>query len=245
MSDSDVDRLHSLGERLSAQLLRFYLLSTGARARIVPPSHFIVTDGRHGESLPDLEATTRRLRRELVPLFNATTVAVVPGFYGGAASTGEITTFGRGGSDLTAAIVGYAVDASVVTLFKVEHEREEGTWRMGSWKEGLVGIVHSSAKTQTIERVSYKDAAVMARFGKKVLHPEAVFPVLEKQIPLRVANTLAPDEAGTLIVGDDAAADIAVVDDAAGAADESVAVMAATRKLAPSTIVSVPMKKVS
>uniref|UniRef100_A0A7S1V531 Aspartate/glutamate/uridylate kinase domain-containing protein n=1 Tax=Sexangularia sp. CB-2014 TaxID=1486929 RepID=A0A7S1V531_9EUKA len=202
LAPSDRDLLHSLGERLSSTMAYFYLISCGFRAKIVDPSTCIVTEGKFGEGRPNLAESEHRLRRELVPLFNAKSVAIVPGFFGGD-SNGVLHTFGRGGSDLTAAVVGHAVDANMVTLWKVEHEKEPDSWRMREWRDGLVGIVHSveasEASPPPLDEVSYGTAGVMAKFGKKVLHPDTVFPLIEKNIPVRVANTIRPDEPGTFI----------------------------------------------
>ena len=119
-----------------------HLLCTGTRAKIIPSSLVIATDGKYGDSQPDLKRTSTLVKDRLGRLFNTRTVCIVPGFYGGTPA-GDIATFGRGGSDLTASIIGHAIEADEVCLWKVECERDNATGRMKRWVEGWTGIVHS------------------------------------------------------------------------------------------------------
>jgi len=109
----------------------------------------------------------------------------VTGFIG-ADRFGTVTTLGRGGSDLSAAVIGNVLDADEVTMYKVESTAaEDGT--LAAWKSGWIGIIpKGSASTETIPFMSYEEATHL----KKVLHPATCYPLMEKEIPIRVGNTL-------------------------------------------------------
>jgi aspartokinase len=112
---------------------------------------------------------------------------------------GNLTTLGRGGSDLTASIVGNATDATEVILSKVESEKDSKEGFMTAWKPGWIGIVHQNNPHLTIKNMSFEEAGELANLGRKVLHRHAVYPLLEKRIPIRICNTLDGNHPGTLI----------------------------------------------
>jgi len=104
-----------------------------------------------------------------------------------------VTTLGRGGSDLSAAVIGNVLDADEVTMYKVESvTAKDGT--LDSWKPGWIGIIPKGS-TETIPFMSYEEATYL----KKVLHPATCYPLMEKAIPVRVGNTLEYLHPGTLI----------------------------------------------
>mgnify|MGYP006129978633 CR=1 FL=1 len=105
---------------------------------------------------------------------------------------------GRGGTDLTAAVLGHALDADEINLYKVEYTTTQKGW-LKTWEPGWIGVVHDAEPDQTITTMSYRDAAQLAHFGKKVLHPSTVHPAVEKQIPIFVRNNVDPGHPGTQI----------------------------------------------
>ena len=112
---------------------------------------------------------------------------------------GMLTTLGRGGSDLTASIVGNALDATEVILSKVESEKDSKDGFMLRWQSGWIGIVHQQNPQLTISSMSFEEAGELANLGRKVLHRHAVYPLLEKKIPIRICNTLDGNHPGTLV----------------------------------------------
>lgn len=195
---SDMDVVSSMGERLSTQLISAYLTHTrGLKAPQIEADDIIVTDSVSGDATPLLDLTARRVEKVVKPLIVEGALPIFTGFIG-ADVHGKTTTLGRGGSDLTAAVVGHALDADEISLWKVEYTTDEDGW-MKDWQPGWVGVVHDADTTMTIPELAYEEAAELAHFGKKVLHPQTVGPAVEKGIPIRVGNTMDPQLPGTLI----------------------------------------------
>ena len=179
------DVIASYGERLSASLLAAVLCESGLPAHYVDARRCIVTDECHGGATPYAAATERRTRAELEPLLAAAKIPVLGGFIA-AANSGETTTLGRGGSDYTASLVGAALSAREIQI----------------WTD-VPGILTADprlvTRARTISRLSYAEAAELAYFGAKVLHPKTIQPAVEQSIPVRICNSHAPEEAGTLV----------------------------------------------
>ncbi len=183
------DVVSGLGERMSAPLLASVLRDRGVEARAVEATHLIVTDDRFGEAAPIMDATCKKARSALLPVLARGAVPVVTGFIG-ATERGIPTTLGRGGSDYSASILGACLGAEEVQI----------------WTD-VNGVMTANPKTvpeaRTLPRLSYTEAAEMAYFGAKVLHPKTLLPAVEKRIPIRVLNTFNPDGPSTLITGEE------------------------------------------
>ncbi len=184
------DEVASYGERLSAELLAAVLEAADVRACYVDARRCVVTEDSHGTAAPLVEATNARTRAELAPLLlpasdHPFTVPVIGGFIG-ATIDGRTTLLGRGGSDYTAALVGAALDA-----------RELQIWTDVSGV--LTADPRIVARAYTIPRLSYVEAAELAYFGAKVLHPKTIQPAIRRAIPVRILNSRAPDDAGTTV----------------------------------------------
>ena len=163
-----------------------------------------MTDGVAGNARPLLELTRTRALARLRPLLDRGALPIVTGFFG-AGRDGRLTTLGRGGSDLSAAVIGSVLDASTIKLFKVELENSpDGV--AAAWVAGWVGVVHDADSSATIPQLHYEEARELAHFAKKVLHPETVSPAIEKGIPISVLNTLDTQHPGTNISAEGAAA---------------------------------------
>lgn len=179
----------SFGERLSVRLLAGFLREQGVPAAPYDADKLgIVTNGRFGFASPDLAATSRNLAKTLLPKLREH-VPVVTGFFG-ADAKGHTTLFGRGGSDFSAAIISHAVSAEVLEI----------------WKE-TTGFMTADPrlvpKARGIPTMSYEEAAELANFGAKILHPRTVEPVGPKHIPIRVRELKNPKGRGTLITDSD------------------------------------------
>lgn len=181
-----LDVISGTGERLAAPLLAAVLRAHGVAAEWVDASELIVTTNAFGNADPIIEPTTEHARRRLSPLLQGGVVPVVTGFVG-ATADGISTTLGRGGSDYSAAILGAALNADEVQI----------------WTD-VNGIMTADPRivpaARTIPEISYIEAAELAFYGAKVLHPKTILPSVERGIALRVLNTFDPDHAGTLIV---------------------------------------------
>jgi len=180
------DAVASIGEELSAKILAATLRARSTRAEAVSSTDLIVTDDSFGAANPLLDATQRRVRERLVPLLERGIVPVVTG-YVSATEEGVTTTLGRGGSDYSAAILGACLDADEVWI----------------WTD-VDGILTADPnivpEAQTLNELSFDEAAALAYFGADVLHPKTIKPVVEKGIPLRIVNSFNPSHPGTLIV---------------------------------------------
>jgi aspartate kinase len=178
------DLVVSYGERLSAPLLAEVCNQAGLPARYIDARCCIITDGEHGRAEPLLEQTTARTRGKLEPLINDGVIPILDGFIG-STTAGTTTTLGRGGSDFTAALVGAALGASEVQI----------------WTD-VPGVLTADPRVlpqaRTIPSLSYDEAAELAYFGAKVLHPKTIQPAVEQNIPVR-CNARTPQEEGTIV----------------------------------------------
>jgi len=188
------DYISSLGERWSTAIMTKYLRKLDVQSAYVLASEILVTDSVAGGATPDLELTKQATLEHLVPLLQEGILPCITGFIG-ADQSKTITTLGRGGSDLSASVIGAVLDADEVTMYKVESDAApDGT--LASWKPGWIGIIpKGSTPAETIPLMSYVEATQL----KKVLHPSTCYPLMEKEIPLRVGNTLEFLHPGTLI----------------------------------------------
>lgn len=187
MTAQQQDLITSHGERLSANLLTLVLGEYGLPATYVDARRCILTNADHGNAKPRLRDTSRQTRAEIKPLLEAKRIPVLGGFFG-ATMNGVTTTLGRGSSDYTATLVSAALRA-----------RETQIWTD-------VDGVHTAdprlvKSARTVSRLTYAEAAELARLGARVLHPKMIHPVLEQRIPIRICNSRAPDQNGTLICG--------------------------------------------
>ncbi len=185
------DEVASFGERLSTSLLAAVLAAAGLATHAVDARRCIVTDTTHGRAMPLPADTERRTRAELVPLLDASLVPVLGGYIA-ATQAGRTTTLGRGGSDYTAALVGAALDAREIQI----------------WTD-VSGVLTADPRVvpaaRPIPRLSYAEAAELAYFGAKVLHPKSIQPATDRRIPVRICNSRVPQDPGTLV---DAEADV-------------------------------------
>ncbi|HEX6285497.1 MAG TPA: lysine-sensitive aspartokinase 3, partial [Pyrinomonadaceae bacterium] len=179
------DAVAAYGEYLSSHLFSLVLKERGVNARFVYPQSCILTDNHFTSAMPLMPETFAKTRESLLPLVADEVIPVVGGFVGGTAG-GDLTTLGRGGSDYTAAILGAALGSEEIQI----------------WTD-VTGVLSADPRVvpdaQTVERLSYSEAAELAYFGAKVLHPKTIQPAIEDRIPVRICNSRAPEEQGTLV----------------------------------------------
>ena len=180
------DYMISFGERLSINLVAFTLNEMGVKAvPLTGKDVGIVTDSNFGGAKPLMDTTRLHVSHTVENLLQKKTMPVIGGF-AGADQHGNITTFGRGGSDYTATIIASSIKSDEV-------------WLMSD-VDGLMTTDPKIVKdAKLIKEVSYIEAMEMALFGAKYIHPRALEPLVAKKIPLRIRNTFNVDNPGTLV----------------------------------------------
>ena len=185
VSPRTLDVVAAMGELLSSRIVAAALTEAGVPADWVDARCAIVTDGEHTRAAPLGPETNAALRKTVTPVLEAGRVAVLGGFVG-ATKDGHTSTLGRGGSDYSGALVGAGIDAREIQI----------------WTD-VDGMLSADprviATPRLIEQLSFAEAAELAYFGAKVLHPSTILPAVERNIPVRILNSWKPDEAGTLI----------------------------------------------
>jgi aspartate kinase len=177
------------GERLSAEILAGALRSRGTPAAAVERDPIATDDGFDGAGV-DAAETRARCSRHVAPLLEEGVVAIVPG-YVGRSPEGLATTLGRGGSDLSATVVGRALGAREV-------------WIMSDVNGVLDADPRLVPGASTLPQLSYKEASLFAALGAKVLHPKTMEPASEVGMEVLVRNTFDPEGAGTRVSGREA-----------------------------------------
>jgi len=185
LSPRSLDYISSFGERMSVRCIADFFTRHGLKAQAFDVWDLgFTTDENFGAArpLPGFRDRMQQAFREKVP---PDVLPVVTGFIGKSAS-GEITTLGRNGSDLTATLAGAALDADEVEIW--------------TDTDGVMTADPSVVpQARNIPRMRFDEAAELAHFGGRVLHPSTLLPAMERNIPVRVLNTNRPDHPGTLI----------------------------------------------
>ncbi len=181
------DHATSHGERISSAVVALAFAGLGMKARHLDAREVMITDSRHSQALPLYSRTYARFKECAAPMLQES-VVVMGGFIG-STQDGVTTTLGRGGSDFSAAIAGAGIEAEEIQI----------------WTD-VDGMLTCDPRVvaggKRLRSVSFAEAAEMAYFGAKVLHPATVQPAIEKNIPVRILNSRRPDVEGTKIVGE-------------------------------------------
>lgn len=185
LTPRSIDAVSSYGERLSSYIVALAFEHFGLPAVHVDSRKLIVTDHRHTHATPNFPETYKRLEA-ILPGLAAQRVPVMGGFIG-ATEDGVTSTLGRGGSDFTASIVGAGVRADEIQIWT----DVDG---MLTADPTIFGGGHR------VKIISFAEAAELAYFGAKVLHPATVIPAIERNIPVVIVNSRRPDVPGTRIV---------------------------------------------
>ena len=180
-----MDAICSFGERFSSRIVAAGLQERGIDAVWVDAKDFMLTDGNFGRALPVTDAVTARLKQSVVPLLERAQVPVTQGFIGVTAA-GAYTTMGRESSDYSASIIGAALDADRVQIWTDVDGMLTADPRL---VEGVRKIRH----------MSFEEAFELSYFGAKVLHPNTMLPLMEKNIPVEIRNSRREEGTGTII----------------------------------------------
>jgi aspartate kinase len=179
------DFVASFGEVLSSKIVAAAFTARGLPGAHVDSRQCLLTDNSYSRAVPQFDETNERLRKKLQPLLDSGKVPVMGGFIGSTRS-GITTTIGRGGSDFSAAIFGAALNAERIEI----------------WTD-VDGMMTTDPRlcpdARRIKVISFDEAAELAYFGAKVLHPATVLPAIQRNIPVYVLNSLNPTCEGTKV----------------------------------------------
>jgi aspartate kinase len=186
LTDRSLDTFAGFGERLSTLLLYHHMRQEGIPCVLVNAQDVMITNAEFTRAVPLFAEVNRRSREVIGTRLDGGQVVVTQGFIG-ATEDRIATTIGRGGSDYSAAIFGAALDAEEIQI----------------WTD-VDGVMTSDPsvipEARVIEEMTFREAAELAYFGARVLHPATILPAVQKDIPVRVLNSKRPDVPGTVIV---------------------------------------------
>jgi aspartate kinase len=185
LSERSIAKVASHGELLSTLILSYAFNENGIKTEYVDARDFMFTTKDFSNAEPLFDVICKKAPERMDKILNSGKVAVTQGFIANT-EDGITTTFSRGGSDYSASIIGMAMNAEEVEI----------------WTD-VDGILTADPriveKTKIIDEITFREAAELAFFGAKVLHPSTIIPAVEKNIPVRVLNSHYPDRKGTLI----------------------------------------------
>ncbi len=185
LTPRSLDAIGSYGERLSTAILTKVLAERGIPAQLMDSRKCMVTDEQFTRASPLFDLIEPAIREQVLPVIKSGRVPVLQGFIG-STRKGITTTIGRGGSDYSAAIIGAALDAYDIEI----------------WTD-VDGIMTSDPRlvpeARRVRVISFDEAAELAYFGARVLHPATILPAVRKKIPVHVLNSYKPEQEGTLI----------------------------------------------
>lgn len=180
------DLIVSYGERLSSKMIASAFAERGMNGIHVDSREVVITDSQHQKAVPQDDLVEKRAAEKIRPLVDAGQVPVMGGFIG-SNELGVTTTLGRGGSDFTAALIGGAMNAEAIEI----------------WTD-VNGIMTTDPRicpdALRVKTISFEEAAELAYFGAKVLHPATILPAVKKNIPVLVLNSRNAENEGTRII---------------------------------------------
>jgi aspartate kinase len=188
LTPRSLDAVAAVGELLSSQIVAAAFRQRGYPAVWVDARDVMRTNDFFTRAEPDTDGIAQACRERIVPLLQQGKIPVLGGFVGATAAR-VTTTLGRGGSDYSASLIGAAIDASAIEI----------------WTD-VDGMLTADPRlipeAQLIERISFDEAAELAAFGAKVLHPATIAPAVQRGIPVYVFNSRRPEGTGTMIAFD-------------------------------------------
>ena len=179
------DQIVSIGEIVATKIISAFLNSEGLNNQWLDVRDCLITDNSYREGKIDWETTMNRFNSVIPGMMTNSNLVITQGFIGGTTEN-YTTTLGREGSDYTAAIIAYCLEAQELCI----------------WKD-VPGVLNADPKyfsdAKKLEKVSYQDAIELAYYGASVIHPKTIQPLQNKSIPLKVKSFLTPEESGTLV----------------------------------------------
>ena len=183
--DFEYDQIVSLGEVISTYIVEAYLVDQTFEAAWLDARKLIITDSTYRNGTVNWELTQQAISETVPALFKSSKLLITQGFIGGSNEKATVT-LGREGSDYTAAIFAYCLDAQSVTI----------------WKD-VPGMLNADPKwfdnTVKLNQISFQEAIELAYYGATVIHPKTIKPLQNKSIPLYVKSFVDPSLEGTVI----------------------------------------------
>lgn len=184
------DSVVSYGERISTYIVSSFLNYAGLKNKLVQSSSFIKTDNNYRSANVLWEETKKKTNENILPLFDQTSIIITQGFVGGTIEN-LATTLGREGSDYSASIIAYCLNARQMTIWKDV--------------EGLLNCDPKRMPNSTkIIQIPYSEAIELSYYGASIIHPKTIKPLENANIPLYIKSFLNPDNEGSLICKDKA-----------------------------------------
>lgn len=179
------DSIVSYGERISTAIISLYMTSLDINHRLIPAQEVIKTDNSYRGAQVDWKKTQQAVKDKFKTLFLETDLVLTQGFIG-STREGYTTTLGREGSDYSAAILAYCLNAKSLTIWKdVEGLMSADPKRMPNAKK--------------LEQVPYREAIELSYYGASIIHPKTIKPLENKSIPLYVKSFVNPEKEGSVI----------------------------------------------
>lgn len=182
--DQIYDQIVSLGELLSSKIVAAYLIEAGMKAHWLDVRDCILTDNNYRDANIEWEETERKIKKNISDL-KGQDLIITQGFLG-ITSENFTTTLGREGSDYSAAIFSFCLDATSMTI----------------WKD-VPGVLNADPRlfkdVTLLEKISYSEAIEMTYYGAQVIHPKTLRPLQRKNIPLYVKSFIHPENEGTIV----------------------------------------------
>lgn len=179
------DKILAYGELIATAIVSAVLQERGLNVKLCDARKLIITDERFSRAEPILDLTYQRIYESVHPIVESNAIPVIQGFIG-ATRDGVTTTLGFEGSDFTTALVGAALNAAHIQI----------------WKD-VNGIMTADptiySEARTVKTISFAEAAALTFYGAKVLHPSTIAPARHKNIPVHIFNSKQPDATGTVI----------------------------------------------
>jgi len=180
------DKVLSYGELMATAIMASVLQEHGVDAALLDARNFIITDDHFTQARPVEEKMNQCIREVLQPVLASNRIPIVQGFIGSTCD-GKTTTLGFEGSDYTATLIGAALHAEDIQIWK----------DVSGVLTADPSVVH---ETRTVQILTYEEAAELSFYGAKVLHPCTIEPVRRRKIPIHICNSRQPKDKGTLIV---------------------------------------------
>jgi len=179
------DKILSYGELMATAIIASVFRKRGINARLCDARDFIITNERFSQAEPIKELSYKRIYEHIHPIVESNSIPVIQGFIG-STRDGATTTLGFEGSDFSASLIGSALNASSIQI----------------WKD-VSGIMTADpsifAGARTVKTISFAEAEELTFFGAKILHPSTIEPARQKNIPVHIYNSKQPDAVGTII----------------------------------------------
>jgi len=186
LSDRNKAIIISNGEYLSSTIISYAMNAKGIKTRWVDARTMMVTNDSYLKGEPDMDAIAASVPRVVEEAYDGFDAIITQGFVG-VTACGKPTVLGRGGSDYSASLIGMAIDAERIEI----------------WTD-VDGVRTADPRyvpnTKSLEQISFEEAAEMAHFGAKILHPLTIEPAVKKSIPIYVLNSMNPSGKGTAIL---------------------------------------------